>query len=99
MGQRKWPATPLPERGKGKCRDRDRAGAEECPGTIPAYRLMGRGVGNSPLGGCRGDGEDERGVTAIRQVAGANLAYLIYESIDIIKIFLTYHLFHAMREI
>ena len=32
-------------------------------------------VGNSPSGGCRGDGENARGVTAIRQVAGANLAY------------------------
>jgi hypothetical protein len=32
-------------------------------------------VGNSPLGGCRGDGENAKGVTAIRQVAGANLAY------------------------
>ena len=39
----------------------------------------GRAVGNSPLGGCRGDEEDARGVTAIRQVAGAHLAYrLVY---------------------
>ena len=36
MGQRKWPATPLPERGKEECRGRDRAGAEECPGAAPA---------------------------------------------------------------
>jgi len=35
----------------------------------------GRAVGNSPFGGCRGDGENARGVTAIRQVAGAHLAY------------------------
>jgi hypothetical protein len=32
-------------------------------------------VRNSPLGGCRGDGKDARGVTAILQVAGAHLAY------------------------
>ena len=35
----------------------------------------GRAAGNSPLGGCRGDGENARSVTAIRQVAGAHLAY------------------------
>jgi len=41
-----------------------------CDACTPYFE--GRVVGNSPLGGCRGDGEDARGVTAIRQVAGAN---------------------------
>jgi len=39
------------------------------------HYFEGRVVGNSPLGGCRGDGEDARCVTDIRQVAGAHLAY------------------------
>ncbi|MEI7671152.1 MAG: hypothetical protein WCK00_03475 [Deltaproteobacteria bacterium] len=41
--------------------------------------LLGRVVGNSPSGGMKGGHEqDARGVTAIRQVAGASLAYCIH---------------------
>ena len=54
MGQRKGPATPLPECGRERCRRRDRAGAEECPGATPAYRLMGWRAGNPPWGGMTG---------------------------------------------
>ncbi len=35
-GQRKWTAWRLPVHGMEKCRRRDRAGAEECPGAGPA---------------------------------------------------------------
>ena len=55
MGQRKGPATPLPECGRERCRRRDRAGAEECPGATPAYRLMGWRAGNPPPGDDRED--------------------------------------------
>ena len=55
LGQRKGPATPLPECGRERCRPRDRAGAEECPGATPAYRLMGWRAGIPPPGDDRGD--------------------------------------------
>ena len=61
MGQRKWPATPLPERGTAECRGRDRAGAEECPGASPAYRLMGWRAGIPPPGETGGRGKSCKG--------------------------------------
>ena len=74
LGQRKGPATPLPERGMEECRGRDRAGAEECPGAPPAYRLMGWWAGNPPTGDDRGEREDCKGRDG-HPVAGAALAY------------------------
>ena len=61
LGQRKGPATPLPECGRERCRGRDRAGAEECPGAAPAYRLMGWWAGNPPPGDDRGESESCKG--------------------------------------
>jgi len=64
LGQRNGPATPLPERGRERCRRRDRAGAEECPGATPAYRLMGWRAGIPPGGRQGENGKDARDVTA-----------------------------------
>jgi len=61
---------------KERCRRRDRAGAEECPGAPPAYRLMGWRAGIPPGGRQGGKGKAARDVTAT-PVDGADLAYLI----------------------
>ena len=42
--------------------------------------------GIPPLGDARGDGENARGVTAIRQVAGAHLAYPLEMAVEELKI-------------
>ncbi len=49
---------------KERCRRRDRAGAEECPGAPPAYLLMGWRAGIPPGGRQGGDGKAARDVTA-----------------------------------
>jgi len=54
----------------------------------------GRVVGNSPLGECKGDGENARGVTAIRQVAGAHLAYRFLPVMLRVHFFLSIQLFN-----
>ena len=61
---------------KGKMQGRDRAGAEECPGATPAYRLMGWRAGIPPPGDDRGERESCKGRDG-HAVAGANLAYLL----------------------
>jgi len=61
LGQRKGPAPPLPEHGMERCRRRDRAGAEECPGAPPAYLLMGWRAGNPPPGETGGTRERCKG--------------------------------------
>ena len=53
---------------KRKCRRRDRAGAEECPGATPAHLILRGGwSGIPPWGDAGGTRENARGVTAIRQ--------------------------------
>lgn len=47
---------------------------------LPPDRVAG---GKSPSGGCQGQGKDIRGVTASRQVAGANLAYRFLDGVKV----------------
>jgi len=73
LGQRKGPATPLPERGRenaGAVTGLEQRNALARP-LLPPDGVVG---GNSPLGVKGGEGKAARGVTAT-PVAGANLAY------------------------